>query len=57
MVRRVEYMVVLDGALVGRMDQHGSSISFHTPLNNFDQQSAQNLDIAVWDVVPQSMFS
>ena len=33
-VRRVGNMVVLDGGLVGRIDQHGSSISFHTPLKS-----------------------
>ena len=33
-VRRVGDMVVLDGGLVGRIDQHGSSVSFHASLKN-----------------------
>ena len=31
-VRRVGDMVFLDVGLVGRIDQHGSSVSFHAPL-------------------------
>ena len=32
--RRVGNTVVLDGGLVGRIDQHGSSVSFHASLKN-----------------------